>query len=184
MHSLMFTAVHLGTLSVLESNKILPDHLMGSHLIASALSASFSYPLDYRYTVRAAGGVLPFSNLKTNMYKGISLSMMCVPVSVLGSLSWLSFMSLVFPEPGPFAGPLDYARGVAVGTTAAVVGSSLVYPMDTLRRRVILGSSFWEARKLGKLFCGFSIHLMKAVPECALITGAYLVNLRYWASIG
>lgn len=165
-HALMFTSLHLGGLSLLDRyDFVFP---IFNPIAASILATTLVYPLDVRYTSKVVG--VP----KPSRYTGFSLGLISVPFSVVGSLSGLSFLSTVFPLPAPDASNIDYCRGVAVGTSGAMMGSLLTYPIDTVRRRMISGMTMETAFQGGKFFSGVSIHILKSIPEYALLSICYL----------
>ena len=175
-HALLFTSMNLGSLALFEM--VGSDYSFASHLFASSIATTLCYPLDVRYTVRTT--LAPVSR---TFFSGYSLCFVSVPVSVISSLAALSFLSLIFPLPDPNAKNIDLARGVAVGSVSALFGSAVVYPIDTIRRRMIYSQcSVVDAMKSKRLYSGLSIHLFKSIPEFSVLTFAYLANLRYWAS--
>jgi hypothetical protein len=152
-----------------------------SHSVAKVTATAISYPLDVRYTLRACG--LKVAPGPSTHFRGFSLGLASVPISVLGSLSAVSFLALIFPL-NEVNTDFDFARGVAVGTAGALGGSLLSYPVDTVRRRVITGNfTVREAIAAGRFFRGLPVLIFKAVPEAALLTYSYMCNLRYFSFI-
>ena len=155
------------------------------YVLTGTLTTAISYPLDVRYTTRAASATIEPTPYRLHLLTGLPLALMAVPVSVAVALSTLSFLSLVFPVPNPDreASELDFARGVAVGCTAALAGSVATYPLDTLRRRMVVGASFADAYRVGSLLRGLPLHVAKAIPQCAILTYGYMCNLRYFSFV-
>ncbi len=139
-----------------------------------------SYPFDAMYT-RNSCGLLVVQ--PTQLLRGVSLGLGTVPVRVMGSLSTFSFLSWIFPIPrkGHPACDLDYMRGFVVGGVSGAVGSAFAYPLDTVRRRVMVDSSvgFRDAYLSGRLLRGLGVHMAKSCIECGLLSAAYIVSLRY-----
>ena len=148
--------------------------------LARAVATGFSYPLDVWFTRKACGVSLGPPKM---MFQGIGFGMLGVPVYVAASLASLSFLGLVFPLPRPeeAATDIDFARGVAVGGIAALAGSTAAYPIDTIRRRVMVGQKLQEAMKSGHFFKGLAVHCFKSVPECVLLSYGLMCNLRYFS---
>jgi hypothetical protein len=49
-----------------------------------------------------------------------------------------------------------------------------MYPLDTLRRRMICGSTFREAIRGRFLYRGLGLHVAKSIPECMIFAAAYM----------
>jgi hypothetical protein len=146
---------------------------------ASILGTCISYPFDVAYTHRASGSVVSRQYLR-----GLPLGVGLSALHTCSSLGVLSFLGLIFPlhKPGDTFSDLDFARSVVVGYSSSLIGSLIVYPGDTVRRRMILGASFKDAIQRRSFFSGLSWHLLKSVPECAVFTAAYILNSRLYFS--
>jgi hypothetical protein len=147
------------------------------HSLVVGVSSLLSYPLEAAFTRKSCS-----SPLATSMYKGFPLALASIPFRVSSSLGMMSFLSWIFPLPKSDqpASDLDYLRGFMVGGVSAAFGSVLVYPMDTMRRRMIVhDSSLSEAFKTGRLWRGVGVHTGKCFLECGLLGAAYIVSLRF-----
>lgn len=141
------------------------------------LATVVSYPLDTMFTLSAveSGRRKPISIHA--MYRGISLGLLGVPVSVGASFATLAFLGLIFP----LSTDVDFATGFFVGSSAALAGSVAAYPIDTVRRRLIWGQPLREAVRLRYFYRGLSVHCFKSVPECILLGYGLMCNLRYFS---
>lgn len=131
---------------------------ISSHVAAAVAATVLVYPLDVRYTLRAAGVGNFFSN-----FSGFRYSLVSTPIYLLTSLGTLRVLDeKKFP--------------IISGSLAALAGSVASYPVDTLRRRSIAGIS-----GRANLFAGVGVHVLKAIPECAVLGVVYseLIRLRY-----
>jgi len=138
-------------------------------------AVALTYPLDVRYTQRISGiGVLPGNFFQRN-YRGIRYSLATTPIFLGTALSSVSLMKTYFAEDAN-----KFPGNVASGATAGLIAGAVTYPLDTLRKREMMGMG----RPVGfrQLFAGFGLHLMKVIPEyCVLATTySYLVHLRYF----
>ncbi len=168
-----------------ETSTEMTASLVWAHGISKLLATTLSYPFDVRYTQRATGlgGSHNWRSRLTPCFTGFSLAVVSLPVYVVGSLSTLSFLSLIFPL-HEVNTENDFARGVAVGTAGALAGSVLSYPFDTVRRRVITGEfSLMCAISAGKFFRGLPVLILKSIPESTLLTYSYMCNLRYFSFV-
>jgi len=148
-----------------------------AYAASSIFATCVSYPFDVAYTHRASGSV------SRRIYtRGLPLALGVSSFHTLSSLTTLSFLSLIFPlqKPGDTSSDIDFGRGLVVGYTSSLIGSLAVYPADTMRRRIIVGSTFQQAFKQKKFYSGISWHLLKSVPECAIFTAAYIMNSRLY----
>jgi len=147
---------------------------------AAAITATcVSYPFDVAYTHRASG------SLSHRVYhRGLPLAAGISGIHAISSMTSLSFLSLIFPlhKPGDTPSDLDFGRGLVVGYASSFIGSLLVYPADTIRRRVVIGSTIQQAVQQKRFYAGLSWHLVKSVPQCAIFTAAYVVNSRQYFS--
>jgi hypothetical protein len=181
--SVVYSGFHIAGLSIAETvvRSDTSTGLFVAHNFAKLGATTVAYPFDVRYTHRACGAKV--SRGLRSSFAGITLGIVGVPISVLGSISTLSFLSLIFPLEEVNMNH-DFARGVAVGAAGAIGGSVLSYPIDTVRRRVITGKfRLKEAIKAGRFFRGIGVLLIKAIPESALLTYSYMCNLRYFSFV-
>ena len=179
--STVFSGTHFACLHVSLGVVERGSHtgIFAAHSFAKLIATTFSYPFDVRYTLRVSG--LKSIPGISGHFSCFGLGMAGVPFSVLGSLSTLSFLSLIFPL-GEVNMDHDFARGVGVGLAGAVGGGVSSYPLDTIRRRVITRNfTVKEAIKAGRFFRGLPVFLIKAIPESALLTYSYMCNLRYFS---
>ncbi len=181
--TLIYSGVHIAFFNQAEG-LLRNDSFTGlfvTHTIAKLAATTVSYPFDVRYTLRVCGSKIRRGGQPH--FRGPALGLAGVPGSVLGALSTLSFLSLIFPLDEVNMNH-DFARGVAVGTAGAIGGGVLSYPVDTIRRRVITGKfTMKEAIQAGRFFRGLGVLLIKAIPESALLTYSYMCNLRYFSFI-
>ncbi len=125
---------------------------------------------DVRYTRRAVS-----VTVSGGWFSGVSFNLISIPLSVGASLSILSLLSTVFPAspvPGR-AGAVDIVRDVSIGAASATAASILTYPLDTLRRRSIVGSPVRTS-----LLSGLPVHLARVSLESSLLIALYLVSIR------
>lgn len=184
-NTIIYSAVFTSLIPVMKNSDI-PQCMGGlysSHVLTALAATGLSYPLEVRYVRRAVGPSLNPTSNSGWMLRGMPLAIMSVPISVVASLSSLQFLSLVFPipEPGDTASDLDFARGVGIGCLSALLGATATYPIDTVRRRMILGQTLQESVKMRNLFRGAGLMVMKSFPQCALVTYSYMCNLRYFS---
>jgi hypothetical protein len=151
---------------------------LGFFTVVSSLGVIAAYPLEVSYVRRALG--LPS---KPHPLRGCSLAAFAVPISTCVSMASLSFLSMVFPisRVGDIATDVDYARGVGVGCASALIGSVVIYPIDTMRRRLICGHSLNQAFNTGSFYRGLGLMIAKSFPQCAIFTYSYMCNLRYFS---
>ena len=142
---------------------------------SSILGTCLAYPFDVAYTHKASGSL---SN--RNYSRGLSLAAGASALHTISSLSALSFLSLIFPL--ETSSDLDFSRVLVVGYASSLFGSLIVYPLDTVRRRSIVGSTVCEAIRQRSLYAGLRWHLLKSVPECSIFTAAYVLNSRLYFS--
>jgi len=132
-------------------------------------AVALAYPLDVRYTRRVSGLAGP-----EKLFPAFRFSLLATPIFLGTALSTVGLFRRFYPgEVCTFPG------NVVSGAVAGLVAGGVTYPLDTLRRREVLGLARPETVRT--LFGGFGFHLMKAVPEyCILaVTYSYLVNLKY-----
>ena len=137
------------------------------HVVSAFVAASLVYPLDVRYvqTASGCGKVGNFWNFRGFGYHAIS-----APVYLVTSLGTLHVL-------GRFCDDKQFPANVMAGSVAALAGSVTAYPLETLRRRQIVGNVSRTS-----LFSGLSIHVVKAIPECFVLGAVYseLLKLNYF----
>ena len=152
--------------------------------VSRGIATIVSHPLEVLFTRAAVRATLQSEKVPfRSLYAGISVGLLGVPFSVMGSLATLSFLGLVFPLPNvspPVCSDVDFARGLGVGSVSALAGSVVAYPVDTLRRRMMTGEKLKSAIARGDFFRGLSIHCFKSVPEIVILTYGLMCNLRYF----
>lgn len=184
-NTIIYSAVFTYLIPVMKNFEVTQSMggLYSAHVLTALAATGLAYPLEVRYVRRAAASSSSSALKIGGMLRGMQLAIISVPISVVASLSSLQFLSLVFPiaEPGDTASDVDFARGVGVGCVSALVGATMTYPIDTVRRRMILGETFQESVKMRNLFRGAGLLVMKSFPQCALVTYSYMCNLRYFS---
>lgn len=145
-----------------------------SEILSSAISAviasSLVYPWDVKYTL-AATCATSFPKIWSRAsFAGFTYHIAAMPLYLATGLGVVKTASAIGVDEKKFP------TNIAIGSTAALVGSIATYPLDTLRRRAIVG--IWSR---ANLFSGLSVHVARAVPECFVLGAVYseLLKLKY-----
>jgi hypothetical protein len=143
---------------------------------AACLAAvSITYPLDLRYSQKVSGVPrIENKNFMKRKYPGFGFSLISTPIFLATALSVVEIGKRFFPDEVK-----KFPGNVASGALAGLVAGGVTYPLDTLRRRHMLGLP--RPINPQQLFGGFGFHLAKIVPEYCVLAGvySYLVNLSY-----
>lgn len=166
-----------------------------SHLFPGAVACLLTYPLDAAYTRRATRGDtgLIQSPVVTEkyrwynyrawihkarcMYSGASICLLAVPCGLFVSLGSLRVLERVLGDEFVHS----YPANVLMGSSVACLGSLVTYPLDTIRRRMIIvngAGSYAYAMASGRLFAGSSLLLVKLIPESICLVTGYLALLQ------
>ena len=140
---------------------------------ACTAAVALTYPLDVRYTQRISG-LACAGNFFSRNYAGFGYSLLTTPIFLGAALSAVHGIKLIFPEEVK-----KFPGNVASGACAGLIAGALTYPIDTLRRRSLLGLP--RPLSFTEFFRGFGIHLAKSFPEYFILAGTYsfLANLSY-----
>jgi hypothetical protein len=176
----VYSSVHLGFLASIRTDPLSFSSMFMAHGLAKVVATTLAYPFDTRYTLRACGITPPAISQMRPHFPGFGLALLAAPLSVGCSLLTVSFLGMIFPLT-QVSTDYDFVRGVGVGTAGALGGALCVYPIDTVRRRVMTGEfTLKQAIGAGRYFRGLPVFVLKAVPESILLTYSYLCNLRYF----
>ena len=166
--------MHLGQLAIGNGVRMyvcacLPesqDLSLGKNLLAASLAIAAAYPLDVLYTMKATDRINA-----GHLFRGFRYAVISTPLFVLTALGTIKAVDEYLGE----AERKEFPRNIATGGFAGFVASAVTYPLDTLRRREIIGNI---SRR--RLFAGLSVHLMKSFPEYAILAFVYnqLVSLN------
>ena len=171
--------IHLTQISVSNAARLLCVINLGerdtfmTNWAACTAAVALTYPLDVRYTQRVSGLATPGNFLSRN-YPGIVYSLVTTPIFLGAALSVVQGLKLLYPDEVK-----KFPGNVASGATAGLVAGAITYPIDTLRRRSLLGLP--TPFTVSQFFGGFGIHLAKSVPEYFILASTYsfLLNLSY-----
>ena len=177
----VYSSIHMGLLASLRTDTLSFSSMFVTNGLAKVVATTLAYPLDTRYTLRACGISPPTVFHLRKHFPGFGLALLATPISVGGSLLTVSFLGMIFPLT-QVSTDYDFVRGVGVGTAGALGGALCVYPIDTVRRRVMTGEfTLKQAIGAGRYFRGLPVFVLKAVPESILLSYSYLCNLRYFS---
>lgn len=179
------------------------SYRMVSHTAAAWLTLSVIYPLDVQYTLLACATQKssPVSlfrqvwdrKLPVSMcYRGFSLCLLTSIPYLATSLSIHDYLHKRFlkEDSRPIQPSLEeltrgprlhlYPINFICGISAGIIAQSIVYPLDTMRRRFICGSNYasWRECFHGRgLYNGVVVNMLKFIPEAgALCFGYYWVQ--------
>ena len=165
----------VGVAFTMPSNAPIVSSAWFAYGASSILGTCLAYPFDVAYTHKASGSLT-----SRRYFRGLHIAVGSSALQTISSLSALSFLSLIFPLDS--SSDLDFSRVLVVGYASSLFGSLIVYPVDTVRRRVVIGSSFQQAIEQRRFLSGIRWQLLKSVPECSIFTAAYILNSRLYFS--
>ena len=141
-----------------------------SYAISAFLASSLAYPWDVRYILAATDRKMIGNFSWRANFVGFSYHTLATPIFLASSVGFLKATSNFQVDEKKF--PIN----IILGSVAALVGTVATFPIDTLRRRAIVGNL---SKKF--LFSGVSMSLIKAVPECFVLGVVYseLLKLKY-----